>query len=287
VHNLNERKWTDNKANKANMIQGKFTPDEIKCLLHAFCEYARLSGIGPNGVVEMCSKPSKEISDDSKKAWCKVAECLPTRSVQSIHNFCRRRFNPDNYSGKWTSQEQQSLLDLCTTLGNQWKTIARVLNDQYGGEARTRTAENVKDKYKQLGAENAATRQVGEWALEEVLTLLRSVEKATKVQILCPSVEIKLRIKDSEANCDVPETRKKVSGSCVKVFSKTVRFEEILPHVVYDLNKVKSKLVEQSISQISWAAISEKMKTRSSDDIRQYWNLKLLPLFIPDQHKWT
>jgi hypothetical protein len=29
------------------------------------------------------------------------------------------------------------------------------------------------------------------------------------------------------------------------------------------------------------------MKTKSSDDIRHYWNNKLLPKFIPNQHEWT
>lgn len=71
------------------------------------------------------------MNEDFKKAWCKIAESLPSRSVQSIHNFCRRRFNPDNYSGKWSTKEEEALLDLVKSLGNQWKTIARVLNDQF------------------------------------------------------------------------------------------------------------------------------------------------------------
>ena len=80
---------------------------------------------------KMCSKPSKELSSDCKKAWCKVSETLPNRSVQSIHNFCKRRFNPENYSGKWTEGEEETLLDLVKQLGNQWKSIAKILNDTY------------------------------------------------------------------------------------------------------------------------------------------------------------
>ena len=29
------------------------------------------------------------------------------------------------------------------------------------------------------------------------------------------------------------------------------------------------------------------MDKRSSDDIRQYWNQKLLPLFAPNQQSWS
>jgi hypothetical protein len=76
----------------------------------------------------MCSKPAKELTSDINKAWCKVAEALPNRSVQSIHNFCRRRFNQENYSGAWTSAEQEALIDLVKQMGTSWKTIANVLN---------------------------------------------------------------------------------------------------------------------------------------------------------------
>ena len=39
----------------------------------------------------MCTDES---SKEKRGAWCKIAESLPNRSVQSIHNFCKRRFNP-------------------------------------------------------------------------------------------------------------------------------------------------------------------------------------------------
>jgi hypothetical protein len=87
--------------------------------------------MSPDEILEVCSKPSKELSADLKKVWCKIAECLPNRSVKSVHNFCRRRFNPENYSGKWTPDEEEALLSLVEQLGTQWKSIARALNDQY------------------------------------------------------------------------------------------------------------------------------------------------------------
>jgi hypothetical protein len=88
-----------------------------------------------------------------KGAWCKIAESLPNRSVQSCHNFCRRKFNPNNYNGKWTEEEEQLLLDCVRDMGYSWKDIARIINNRFEGEEDLehrfgRTPENVKDKWK-------------------------------------------------------------------------------------------------------------------------------------------
>jgi hypothetical protein len=98
-------------------------------------------------------------------------------------------------------------------LGNQWKDIARALNEQYQEVSRARTAENVKDKYKQLGAENAQDRLVGEWSLQETLALIKSVEAATQIQILYPLIKISFKIKDTknlEGKIEIPDVRFKV-----------------------------------------------------------------------------
>lgn len=124
-----ERKWNDNKGNKSAFVQGKFKVVEIKRLMQALGSFAKENDLGAEKLLDMCSKPATELPQDLKAGWCKVAESLPNRSVQSIHNFCKRRFNPENYSGKWTAQEVSVLHDLVNTMGNSWKTIARTLND--------------------------------------------------------------------------------------------------------------------------------------------------------------
>jgi hypothetical protein len=76
----------------------------------------------------LCMKSKEEMTEEMKGAWCKIAEELPFRSVQSIHNFCKRRFNPNNYSGKWTEDEERKLFDLIDKYGHKWKDIANHLN---------------------------------------------------------------------------------------------------------------------------------------------------------------
>ncbi len=111
-------------------------------------------------------------------AWPKISECLPNRTVQSCHNLCRRRFNPDNYSGKWTQDEENILKKLIEKHGTFWKEIAAQYNLEVE-ENRKRTPSNLKDKWKQLGAENYAIRNRGPWSLNEALNLFNLVCKAT------------------------------------------------------------------------------------------------------------
>lgn len=76
-----ERKWNDYKARKASLLQGKFTFAETKLVTNALCQYAKANMFDPKDLVIMCSAPSAELSSEQKKAWCKVAEALPNRSV--------------------------------------------------------------------------------------------------------------------------------------------------------------------------------------------------------------
>ena len=139
----------------------------------------------------MCQNSIKDMPKELFGAWPKIAECLPDRSVQSCHNLCKRRFNPDNYGGKWSQEEEQLLLKLVVKYGESWKMIAATLNEE-GGDIKKRTATNVKDKYKQLGAENAVQRNLGPWSLKEAMRLFENVCLATEApsQINKKSIEL-------------------------------------------------------------------------------------------------
>jgi len=73
----------------------------------------------------------------------------------------------------------------------------------------------------------------------------------------------------------------------IMIYSKNVSVEEIVPLVI------KQKRCAKRVPNlaISWAAISQQMKTRSVDDLRNFWQLKLLPILVPAtvnrQLNWT
>lgn len=72
VFDYNERKWNDDK-DKDGFIQGKFTVPEIKTLMKSLCQYAVENSMEGEEIIDICSKPAKELSSELKKAWCKIA----------------------------------------------------------------------------------------------------------------------------------------------------------------------------------------------------------------------
>ena len=72
----------------------------------------------------------------------------------------------------------------------------------------------------------------------------------------------------------------------ILIYNQNTHFKEIMNHVVFDLEKIKKSLIQKSVSNTSWTAIAEKLTTKSSDDIRHFWQNNIMPLFFPDQRDW-
>jgi hypothetical protein len=68
-------------------------------------------------------------------------------------------------------------------------------------------------------------------------------------------------------------------GRIVIYDSSRTRVEDIIPLLVKE--KRASKHLRTIDFTISWKTIAEAMKTRSVDDIRNFWSIKILPMFDP------
>ena len=97
-----KRTWNDARKREIPLDRGTFQDKEVRTLMTAVCQYVVENDLGEEGLIALCSKPKEELDEKLKGAWCLIAESLPNRSVQSCHNFCRRKFNPNNYNGKWS-----------------------------------------------------------------------------------------------------------------------------------------------------------------------------------------
>lgn len=88
--------------------------------------------------------------------------------------------------------------------GRKWKTIADEMD---------RTPINVRDKYKSLGEENYGIREKDNWTIEELLKLIRLVEKRVKTQLLPPDITEERILKSIDKNNNsqiyIDATRKK------------------------------------------------------------------------------
>jgi hypothetical protein len=66
-------------------------------------DYAARNHLSEQELNLLCTSTAKKALP---KAWVQIAQVLPERSVLSIHNLVHRRFNPENYAGAWSKEEE-------------------------------------------------------------------------------------------------------------------------------------------------------------------------------------
>ena len=168
-----ERKWKED----GDFKKGRFTKAEESIIATYLSDYAKENGISKDSLLEMMSNRL-----DRKKAnfWTKIAESLPSRSVLSIQNFCRRRFNIKNYKRTWSKEEEDFLMQMVKKHGNKWTEIAFELG---------RTPHNVRDKWRTISDGHGKKRELKPWNIQDLLLLIRLIEKSNDCCILEQSDE--------------------------------------------------------------------------------------------------
>ncbi|KAL4511856.1 hypothetical protein ABPG72_012701 [Tetrahymena utriculariae] len=255
----NERGWKQEMEEKQT---GKFTDDEIQLLKESICKYAYEKGLGESGLLKLVSEKATK---ETLGAWTQIAEVLPYRTVQSCHNFCRRRFNPNNYGGKWTPQETNQLLALVKEHGRKWKLIGQQLG---------RTETNVRDKYKSIGEENAEQRKIDYWSLDELTQLIKLISQHTGLEILKNKEQMKQEIKSHGQKISEESEEFNLNKQRVR------DIQHVDPSVKFLLNFINFKsLKELESHSIPWTKISNEMKWRSKDDCKNKWTQSLIKIF--------
>ena len=274
---VNKRKWIEKNektGEKRQYKKGKITEEEEKKIEKALCEYAYEQNYTNAQLLSLIT----EKLQNNNKIWPVIAECLPNRSVQSIHNFCHRKYHPNNYKGLWTSQEEKDLLTLVKEHGKKWTLIA---------EKMERTPVNVKDKYKELGGENtnSITKDI---TLIKILKLLKAIrnylvdnEKNEKydffryVYKFSGDVDLKygnvFKLIKDENN----EKTKFLIDSILKDDTSNIIIKNTLKNII-KVDKLSS-LVEDKV-EIAWNIISNQLEFYSVDTCRNVFK-KILNIF--------
>jgi hypothetical protein len=256
--NSTSRAWADYKK-ISDLTKGKFSDHEVALLKNSLCQYVKDSQIGEEGLMKLVSE---KIPPLFKKAWPRISEVLPNRSVQSCHNVIRRRFNPNNYRGKWSDSEEIMLINLVEKFGREWEKIAIQLS---------RTATNVRDKYKALGEHNHHHRKNNtKWSVEETVKLIRFIEEIKGQRFLHKKAEKKLARKKSQD---------KILGAELVIGKNRSKYNDVYKGdgVMLRVGKYIDYGLARSIKfdDIQWTDISKWMKTRSKDDCRNRWNFQV------------
>jgi hypothetical protein len=258
---ITSRKWDDFK-NKKTIFKGQFTPDEEKLVVEALCQYAFENQLDEESILKLITE--RQTKKDSS-IWTKVSECLPNRSVQSVHNFCHRKLNPYNYKGQWSEDEISKLTGLYEEHGAKWELIGKELE---------RTASNVKDKFKNLGGKNYKKRQP-EFNLSSVLKLVKYVQSYLSseddpIVIFNYDFKFKKDLEEENITCYLidKERNKFLLDSTIKDTTSRIIIRNILK-LLLNLDSLE-KIVEQKM-EISWSFISSKFEKFSQTDCSNNW----------------
>jgi hypothetical protein len=197
------RKWQDSKEKP--LKSGKWTEKELNHLKRLLCKYANRKNLSPEQLSSLCSDSTPS---GFEGIWTRLASYFPSRSVQSVHNACKRYFNPNNYKGTWSIEEERTLIEFVNSNGQKWKDL---------GDLLSRTSSNVKDKWKQMGGKHNELRKRGTWsAIETKEVELVSVENEDFCvnQLLALIRKNKKKLDDAEISwnsiSDVFKTRSSV-----------------------------------------------------------------------------
>lgn len=245
-----KRTWDDLK-NKASR-KGAFDEQEKNTLLNALCEYIQINGLVIEDVIEKVSVKQKK---EDKSIWTKIAEHLPDRSVQSVHNFFHRILNPNNYKGTWTEDEIEKLLYYVKDIGEKWKDI---------GEYIGRTATNCKDKYKELGGKNFDKR-IKSFDIITALKFFKYMQELTSAPLL------RLRYKFVKNLSDPYQIKEGIL--CLSTEFKDDKSELIIQNIlklVLDFDELADLV--RSNKEIQFTSLSERIQSKSFDDCKNFWN---------------
>ena len=273
---VTKRKWIEKNeqaGEKKTYVKGKITEEEEKKIENALCQYAYEKNFSNEQLLSLITEKLK----NDNKIWPVIAECLPNRSVQSIHNLCHRKYHPNNYKGIWTTQEEKDLLTLVKEHGKKWTLIADKME---------RTPVNVKDKFKELGGENK-NLVTKDFTLIKVLKLLKIIRNYLVdnfennkynffryVYKFSKSVDEKYGnvfklIKDEEGN------EKFLIDSSLKDDTSNIIIKNVLKKII-NVEKLSS-IIEEKL-EIAWSIISKEIEFYSVDTCRNSFR-KILNIF--------
>ncbi|CCK72174.1 uncharacterized protein KNAG_0J00920 [Huiozyma naganishii CBS 8797] len=142
-------------------VQGanKFTVEEDRLVSRFAREYCRITKLDGGQFRDLVWKTSQNDTVESTTFWKCMFAILPHRSHSSICKHLRRLFNDFGKTGKWNSEEDKLLNELCTEGGlvGKWVRVGQILK---------RVPDDCRDRWRNY-VSCRGTQQMNEWSPEE------------------------------------------------------------------------------------------------------------------------
>eukprot|EP00246_Nothoceros_aenigmaticus_P006084 TRINITY_DN18841_c0_g1_i1.p1 TRINITY_DN18841_c0_g1~~TRINITY_DN18841_c0_g1_i1.p1 ORF type:complete len:397 (-),score=60.47 TRINITY_DN18841_c0_g1_i1:252-1292(-) len=156
---------------RTDLITGKFSKREDEILKQSVFDYIQEHGWSQDeGLGKLMSCRS---SNECSGCWFEIGNCLPQRSIKALYSRAHRILDEGSHLGKWTPEEEESLIRLHTEHGPNWAKIAKLLG---------RYAYNAKDKWRDLKLKG--TRITGRLQQDELEKVSAMVHKCIREKSL-------------------------------------------------------------------------------------------------------
>jgi hypothetical protein len=247
-----KRKWHDHKDRVCKTEP--FSTEEIERLKQSLCRYAAQHNISEEQLLEYMAKSFKW---QRIKIWCKIAEDFPDRRVQDVQTMCKRRFNPNNYKGKWTEEEERQFVKLVESEGHAWRKIGDILG---------RTDTNCRDKWRELGGRSRPKKTAAEWSIGDSLKLIQLIQKAMKFPI----------IENVSLNEIEKEFKKKLESQNLSKEDVGSKPYNDLRRGIFDEHLSKSSMEKLKKLKIPWSNIEKAFIGKSRNDLKNHWRVQIV-----------
>jgi len=247
-----KRRWLDHKERRCKTEP--FSVEEIERLKQSIGRYAAEHKLSEEQLLEYMSKGFKW---QRIKIWCKIAEDFPDRRVQDVQAMCKRRFNPNNYKGRWSEEEENQLKNLVKTEGHSWSKIGSLLG---------RTDINCRDKWRELGGRTPPKKSASEWSISDSIRLIYAIQKEVKFRII-EDTGVEEVAKEFDKKLASKSLSSKDVGS--KAYNETRR-------ALFDQYLLKKALEKLKDEKIPWSNIEKVFKGKSRNDLKNHWRVQIV-----------
>lgn len=172
-HYFNPKRFSELRASGVHIKIGKITVKEKSIVEEKVKEFLVDNGFTWDDLASFLihykrTEEHKKLS----KLFLYVAKFLPGRYANTVNQYIKRRYNPLNYNGKWTKEEDDLLVNLYSSLGNNWTEIGREIN---------RTGVNCNDRLRYILSQTRVEKEkTYGWSVDEMEKLVACVKEFHK-----------------------------------------------------------------------------------------------------------
>ncbi|KAG8761806.1 RNA polymerase I enhancer binding protein [Ceratobasidium sp. 428] len=170
THWLNPAKLADLVKSQGLVYKkGKFSAIEEHQIEEALQIYAKEKNLTPAEIDGIIFSKGKKAKEEYSTFWSEITRAVPQRPIIAVYHHVRRTHHPMKQQGKWTPEEDATVIAAVAELGQKWELISERVG---------RMSSDCRDRYRNHLVDQDA-RVSGPWTKEEEDELTKIVLELT------------------------------------------------------------------------------------------------------------